>query len=122
MDRLVFDYLGPLPSSNKKKYVLVAACNNTRYIFTKAVQSATAESTIKFLIQIVSHWGSFRQFSSDRGTHFKNKLVSIILENLGIKQVYSTAYSPESQGFVERVNGILRSALKNYINDDNQSS
>lgn len=104
MDRLVFDYLS---SSNKKKYMFVAARNNTKYIFTKAVQSATAESTITFLIQIVSHWGSFRQFFSVRGTHFKNKLVSDILENLGIKQVLSTAYSPESQGFVERIHGML---------------
>jgi len=120
MDRLVFDYLGPLPSSNKKKYVLVAACSNTKYIFTKAVESATAESTVKFLIQIVSQWGSFRQFSSDRGTHFKNKLIEEVTQNLGIKQILSTAYSPETQGFVERVNGVLCSSLKNYINDDNQ--
>jgi len=120
MDRLVFDYLGPLISSNKKKYVLVAACSNTKYIFTKAVHSATAESTVKFLIQIISHWGSFKQFSSDRGTHFKNKLVEEVTQNLGIKQILSTAYSPETQGFVERVNGVLCSSLKNYINDDNQ--
>uniref|UniRef100_A0A2S2QEP6 RNA-directed DNA polymerase n=1 Tax=Sipha flava TaxID=143950 RepID=A0A2S2QEP6_9HEMI len=120
MDRLVFDYLGPLISSNKKKYVLVAACSNTKYIFTKAVHSATAESTVKFLIKIVSHWGSFKQFSSDRGTHFKNKLVEEVTKNLGIKQILSTAYSPETQGFVERVNGVLCYSLKNYINDDNQ--
>ncbi|VVC38986.1 Integrase, catalytic core,Ribonuclease H-like domain [Cinara cedri] len=119
MDRLVFDYLGPLISSNKKKYVLVAACSSTKYIFTKAVESGAAESTIKFLIQIVSQWGSFRQFSSDRGTHFRNKLVEV-LQKLGIKQVLSTAYSPETQSFVERVNGILCNSLKNYLNDENQ--
>lgn len=121
MDRLVFDYLGPLPSSNKKKYVLVAACSSTKYIFTKAVEAATADSTVKFIIQIVSHWGSFRTFSSDRGTHFRNNLVSEVLHNLGIKQVLSTAYSPETQGFVERVNGILCNSLKNYLINNDQT-
>lgn len=65
--------------------------------------------------------GSFRQFSSDRGTHFKNKLVTNVLDNLGKKQVLSTAYSPESQGFVKKANGVLCISLKNYFNDDNQS-
>lgn len=121
MNRLTFDYLGPLPSSNKKKFVLVAACNNTKYIFTKATESASADSTVKFIIQIVSLWGTFRQFSSDRGTHFKNNTVSEVLNNLGIKQILSTAYSPETQGFVERINGVLCNSLKNYINNNNQT-
>ncbi|CAH1716191.1 unnamed protein product [Aphis gossypii] len=121
LDRLTFDYLGPLTTSNKKKYVLVAACNNTKFIFTKAVASASAESTVKFIIQIVSHWGCFQIFSSDRGTHFKNKLVNDICNNLGIKQVLSTSYSPQSQGLVEKINGVLTTSLKNYIEDNNQS-
>jgi len=54
MDRLVFDYLGPLPLSNKNKYLLATTCSSTKYIFTKAVESAMAESTVNFLIQIVS--------------------------------------------------------------------
>ncbi|KAF0736150.1 Uncharacterized protein FWK35_00026021 [Aphis craccivora] len=121
MDRLVFDYLGPLPASIKKKYVLVAACSNTKYIFTKAVETATAHSTVKFIIQIVSQWGSFKQFSSDRGTQFKNSTVTEVLNKLGIKQTLSTTYSPETQGFVERVNKVLCNSLKNYLTENNQS-
>jgi len=120
LDRLTFDYLGPLPSSNNKKYILVAACNNTKFIFTKAVQSATAQSTIHFIIQIISQWGCFKQLSSDRGTHFKNKLISDVCDNLGIKQLLSTAYSPQTQGFVEKINHVLCNSIKNYIDDDNQ--
>jgi len=121
LDRVTFDYLGPLTTSNKKKYILVAACNNTKFIFTKAVASASAESTVKFMIQIISHWGCFKIFSSDRGTHFKNKLVEDICNNLGIKQVLSTSYSPQSQGLVEKINGVLSTSLKNYIENNNQS-
>ncbi|KAE9538920.1 hypothetical protein AGLY_005502 [Aphis glycines] len=121
LDRLTFDYLGPLTPSNNKKYVLVAACNNTKFIFTKAVESATAQSTINFIIQIISQWGCFRQFSSDRGTHFKNQMVNEVCENLGIKQILSTSYSPQTQGFVEKINDVLCNSIKNYIDDNNQS-
>lgn len=57
LDRVTFDYLGPLPASNKKinKYVLVAACNTTKYIFTKVVKNATAEATLKLILEIISH-------------------------------------------------------------------
>lgn len=121
LDRITFDYLGPLPSSNKKKYILVAACNTTKYIFTKAVESATAEATVKFLIEIITQWGCFRNFSSDRGTHFRNKLVSDTCSSLGIKQTLSTSYSPQTQGLVEKVNGIITGSLKNYSDDNNQT-
>lgn len=50
LDSFTFHYLGPLTSSNNKKYVLVAACNNTKFIFTTAVASASAEPTVKFII------------------------------------------------------------------------
>lgn len=121
LERVTFDYLGPLPSSNKKRYILVAACNTTKYIFTKAVESATAETTVKFLIEIITQWGCFRNFSSDRGTHFRNKLVNDICTNLGIKQTLSTSYSPQTQGLVEKINGIITGSLKNYLEDNNQT-
>jgi len=79
---------------------LVEDCNYTKFIFTKAVESTTAQSTINFIIQIISQWGYFPQFSSDRGTRFKNQMVSEVCENLGIKQILSINYSPQTQGFV----------------------
>ncbi|KAF0713747.1 Uncharacterized protein FWK35_00036846, partial [Aphis craccivora] len=82
LDRLTFDYLGPLIPT-------------------------TTQSTINFIIQIISQWGCFRQFSSDRGTHFKNQMVSEVCENLGIKQILLTSYSPQTQGFVEKINDYL---------------
>lgn len=121
LDRVTFDYLGPLPSSNNKQYILVAACNNTKYIFTKAVTTATGQSTVDFIMHIISLWGCFKQFSSDRGTHFKNKLVTDTCNNLGIKIAMSTSYSPQTQGFVEKINDVICTALRNYINNNNQS-
>jgi hypothetical protein len=121
LDRVTFDYLGPLLSSNNKHYILVAACNNIKYIYTKAVTTATGQSIINFIIQIISQWGCFKQFSSDRGTHFKNKLVTDTCNNLGTKIAMSTSYSPKTQCFGEKINDVICTALRNYINNNNQS-
>ncbi|KAL4154128.1 hypothetical protein QTP88_001961 [Uroleucon formosanum] len=40
MQRLTFDYLGPLPTSRGKKYLIVATCNATKMAFAKAVTNA----------------------------------------------------------------------------------
>jgi len=43
------------------------------------------------------------------------------LSNFGIKQIFSSSYAPQSQGFTERINGVICQAIKHYIKDNNQS-
>lgn len=59
LNRVIFDYLGPLTFSNNKQYILVSIYNNTKYIFTKTVTTTTEQSTVDFLIQIISRWRYF---------------------------------------------------------------
>ncbi|KAF0706288.1 Uncharacterized protein FWK35_00030275, partial [Aphis craccivora] len=62
-------YIKSCHSSKKNKKINgkpIAACNNTKFIFTKTVESATAQSTINFIIQIIFQWECFRQLSPDR--------------------------------------------------------
>lgn len=121
LSKLTFDYLGPLVISNKNKYILVAVCNTTKYVFTLATQSATAENTVKLIIKIITHWGCFQIFASDRGTHFRNKPITDILNSLGIKQIMSTSYSPQTQGQVEKINDVLCNSLKHYMEENEQT-
>lgn len=46
LNRVIFDYLGPLSSSNNKLYILVAACNNTKYIFNEAIVRLGSYATV----------------------------------------------------------------------------
>lgn len=59
LNNLTFNYLEPNPSNNKKNDILIAAYNITElsqiHKFTKALQSATAKTTIKFLMDIIFH-------------------------------------------------------------------
>lgn len=49
--------------------------------------------------------------SSDNGKAFVDKVVKGIYQKLGIRQRLGCVYHPQSQGMVERVNGIVKAKL-----------
>jgi len=57
--RLTFDYLGPLPTSNGKKYLIVATCNATKMAFAKAVTNANGSATINFHMDLITSYGDY---------------------------------------------------------------
>jgi len=115
LQRLTFDYLGPLPPSHGKKYLIVATCNATKMAFAKAVANATGAETIKFLMELITSYGVPKYFCSDRGTHFKNKEVEETCKLLGITQVFSSAYHPQTNGMTELMNKIICNSLTHYV-------
>ncbi|CAI6375162.1 unnamed protein product [Macrosiphum euphorbiae] len=121
LDRITMDFLGPLPSSNNKKYILVFTCQSSKYVIAKATRLADANTVAKFLIQYITQYGVPRYLTSDRGLHFRNKILNDTCTNFGIKQIFSSSYAPQSQGFTERINGVICQAIRHYIKDNNQS-
>jgi hypothetical protein len=95
LQRLTFDYLGPLLITRGKKYLIVATCNTTKMAFAKAVVNVNGATTIKFLMDLTSY-GVHKYFCSDRGIHFKNKDVEYACKRLGITQVFTSAYHPQT--------------------------
>jgi hypothetical protein len=116
LQRLTFDYLGPLPPSHGKKYLIVATCNATKMAFAKAVANATGAETINFLMDLITSYGVPKYFCSDRGTHFKNKEVEEVCKNLGITQIFSSAYHPQTNGMTELMNKLICNSLTHYVN------
>lgn len=118
LQRLTFDYLGPLPNSKGKKYLIVATCNATKMAFAKAVVNADGATTVKFLMDLITFYGVPKYFCSDRGTHFKNKEVENACNRLGITQVFSSAYHPQTNGMTELMNKIICNSLSHYVNEN----
>lgn len=116
LDRITMDFLGPLPSSNNKKYILVFTCQSSKYVIAKSTRLADANTVAKFLIQYITQYGVHRYLTSDRGLHFRNKILNDTCTNFGIKQILSSSYAPQSQGFTERINGVICQAIRHYIN------
>jgi len=109
LNRITMDFLGPLPSSNNKKYILLFTCQRSKYVIAKATRLADANTVAKFLIQYITQYVVPRYLTSDRGLHFRNKILNYTCTNFGIKQIFSSSYAPQSQGFTERINEVMSS-------------
>lgn len=83
--------------------------------FAKAVANATGAETIQFLMELVTSYGVPKYFCSDRGTHFKNKEVEETCKHLGITQIFSSAYHPQTNGMTELMNKIICNSLTHYV-------
>lgn len=82
---------------------MVGTCATTKYALAEACKKADGKTTVKFLLHIISQYGEISEVHSDRGFHFTNKLVSDLLSSLGIKNTFSIAYRPQSQGQTENL-------------------
>ena len=113
------DFVGPLPSTKKRKrYIIVAMDYFTKWPEAKAVARDTAEEAAKFLYEdIICRHGCPHTIISDRGTHFKNKLIESLMQRFDIEHKLSTSYHPQTNGLVERFNKTLCEALAKLSTD-----
>jgi hypothetical protein len=111
------DIVGPLPTTeNGNKYIVVAIDYLTKWPEARAIQHANAEEVSHFIYEeIICRHGCPSKILSDRGTHFKNQLVTKLMEKFQIKHLFSTPYHPQTNGLVERFNRTLCESLAKLI-------
>lgn len=66
---------------------------------------------------IVLRHGCPAKLLSDRGSQFMSNLFKRMSERLGIKKVFSSAYHPQTNGQVERLNRYIACALSAYVSE-----
>jgi transposase InsO family protein len=105
--------VGPLKGgSNKNKYLLVMVDKFTKWIEAKPVTSAEAVQVIGFISGVVHRYGVPHSLITDNGTNFTAKEVKAWCKQMGIKLDYASVYHPQSNGQVERANGLILSGIK----------
>ena len=114
------DFVGPLPSTaDGNEYLLVAIDHFSRFPIAKPVPNQSGSAVCKFLMEeIVCNFGPPCAILTDQGTPFVNNQVRNFLGGCNIEHRVSTAYHPESNGLVERYNGVIESSLKKYTLGD----
>src|SRR5437762_1963245 len=112
-ERIGIDFVGPLErTKNGNKYILVATDYLTKWPEAKAMREATAENVIEFIYErIICRHGCLKVILSDRGTHFRNRIVDGLCERFEIKHKLSSPYHPQTNGLVERFNRTLCESL-----------
>ena len=110
------DFIGRLPTStNGNRWILLAIDHMTNWIEAAAVPVADVKTVADFIHNnIVMRFGCPEVILSDRGTQFRSSLVAEYCKRQGIKQTFTSAYHPQSNGKTERANGTIGSAITKY--------
>ena len=115
--RLAMDIVGPVPESNRgNRYILVIMEYTTRFIIALALKEISAATIMrKFIKHIVNNEGLPSQILTDRGSNFQSLAMQELCKQLGIKQLRTTAYHPQTDGAVERFNRTLGDMLTAHV-------
>lgn len=120
-DTIAVDSFGPLPiSKSGNKYIVVVQCMFSRYVIITAVPENTDIQVVKCLSKVISEHGIFRQIFSDNGQPYSGTLLKTLCLHLSVKQKFSPAYHPQSNGLVERFMATLRNLIVAFMDLDYQ--
>ena len=105
--------MGPLPRTlTGKRYIIVAVDHFTKWTEARSLNHADAQSITQFIYEdIICRHGVPTILSSDRGTEFINELVTALTNMYKIKHIRTTAYHPQGNGQVERINKTIKDIL-----------
>ncbi|OBZ80286.1 hypothetical protein A0J61_11665, partial [Choanephora cucurbitarum] len=78
---------------------------------------ASKEAVADFIYEeIVMRFGVPSEIVTDRGDNFTSGLVDAYLKKVGVNHKLTSAYHPQSNGKVERFNGVIKQMLRKYTN------
>ncbi|CAM1305316.1 Uncharacterised protein r2_g1510 [Pycnogonum litorale] len=109
------DLVGPLPSSHGFQYLLTCIDRYTRWPEVIPLTSITAiEVARAFISGWVARFGIPATIVTDRGRQFESNLWTQLNQMLGIRHFKTCAYSPATNGIIERLHRQLKSSLMTY--------
>ena len=98
-----FDFLYMGNSTTGPTYVLIIKDDCSSFIWLEPCESIDAETAAKTLLKWFSLFGVVSTWVSDRGSHFKNKVMERLNRQLHAHHHFTTPYCPQSNGTVETV-------------------
>jgi hypothetical protein len=117
LQRWGLDLLGPLPpAQGNLKYVVVAIEYFSKWIEAKSLATITSVTVQKFFWQnIVCRFGVPKAITMDNGTQFDAETFKEFCDQIGTKIHFASVRHPESNGLVERANGIIMTGIMKVI-------
>nr|XP_032808461.1 uncharacterized protein K02A2.6-like [Petromyzon marinus] len=108
------DLQGPFPRSHRgNRYILVSVEYFTRYPVAVAIPDKTALVVSRAFVEhyVLKH-GIPKRVITDQGSEFEAQLFQALCHEFGIQKDRTTAYHPQANGMVERMNQTLAGKLK----------
>ncbi|GKD67340.1 reverse transcriptase domain-containing protein, partial [Tanacetum coccineum] len=92
------DFMGPFPSSNENKYILVAIDYVSKWVKAQAFPTSDARNIVNFLRRLFTRFEIPKALISDGGTHFYNYQIEKAMKRYGVVHRFSIAYHPQTNG------------------------
>ncbi|GJT52338.1 reverse transcriptase domain-containing protein [Tanacetum coccineum] len=90
------DFMGPFPSSNGNRYILVSIDYVSKWVEAQAFPTSDVRNVVNFLKRLFARFGIPKALISDRGTHFCNYQMEKAMKRYGVVHRFSTAYHPQT--------------------------
>ena len=100
--RVAMDIFGPLTRTKAgNKYILVIMDYETRWPEAFALKNMTSGTVADCLVEVTTRLGVPNEVLSDNGPNFTSKVMARFCMNVGIKQIKTSPYHPQTDGMVE---------------------
>lgn len=119
-EEISIDIKGPMTSATSgRRYIFVATDHLSKYAVARAVRSATMRTMAEFLLEdIITKHGCPLTILTDRGKQFTAHFSEYLYKRLGVQHLMTTAYRPQCNGQVERMNRTLAEMLSMYCSNN----
>ena len=116
--RVLVDCVGPLPKTRSgHKYLLTIMDMSSRFPEAIPLRNITAKTVVEALVQFFTRYGLPKEVQSDQGSNFMSGLFQEVMYRLGVKQLKSSAYHPQSQGALERYHQTLKTMIRAFCEE-----
>jgi hypothetical protein len=117
LQRWGLDLLGPLPpAQGNLRYVVVAVEYFSKWIEAKPLATIASTTVQKFFWwNIVCHFGMPKDITVDNGAQFDSETFKTFYDQIGTKIHFALVRHPESNGLVERANGVIITGIMKSI-------
>src|ERR1044071_3480549 len=111
------DMVCPLKKSSKggRTHLLVAGDKFTKWIEAVPITSSTALTVVNFIKSIIFSFDVLHNIITNNGTNFTAAEFQNFCEELGIKINYASFAHPQSNGQVEKANGLVCGGIKKRL-------
>nr|GFB66730.1 reverse transcriptase domain-containing protein [Tanacetum cinerariifolium] len=113
--------MGPFPSSQWNRYILVVIDYFFKWVEAKALPTNDARVVVKFLKSLFARFETLKAIINDHGTHFCNDKFAKVKSKYGVTHRLATAYHPQTSGQVEVSNHGLKRILERTVGENRAS-
>jgi transposase InsO family protein len=117
---VAIDVLKISPASNGgNKKVIVMGDLFTRFMMAIPVRDETAATISRVLLELwVLLFGPLKKLLSDLGKAFSGDVIRHLCAQVGTKNIFTSAYHPQTDGCVERFNRTLCNDIAKFVLDE----